>query len=78
MKFIIGEGGWSWLERIAYRGCIGIFYDSTWGGVLTYLIVGLICLFAVIGVISVLKWLIFGKPKKNKDPYKEWIKSGKM
>ena len=31
MKFIIGENGWSFLERMTYRGAIGIFYESTLG-----------------------------------------------
>ena len=77
MKFMIGEGGWSWLERMAYRGAIGLFYSTTWGGVLAYIIFTAMCIFAVIGMVTVLKW-IFTRKRKPRDPYKEWIKTGKM
>ena len=75
MKFIIGEGGWSWLERASYRGAIGLFYNSTWEGVLTYLIFGIICVLAVVGLFTVLN-LIFGR-KKKASPEDKWLKSGK-
>lgn len=76
MKLIIGgEGGLGWLERMTYRGAIGIFYTSTWEGVLTYLIVGLVAILAVIGLITVVKSLFAHKEKK--DPYDNWIKTGK-
>lgn len=76
MKFIIGEGGWSWLERASYRGAIGLFYNSTWEGVLTYLIFGIICILAVIGFITVLKLLFFRSKKTS--PEEKWLKSGKF
>lgn len=76
MKFIIGEGGFNWLERISYRGAIGIFYNSTWAGLLTYIIFAAVCILAIIGLIAVIKTI--GKKKTSKDPYKEWIKTGKM
>ncbi|WP_293008553.1 MULTISPECIES: hypothetical protein [unclassified Oscillibacter] len=76
MKFIIGENGWSWLERITYRGAIGLFYDSTLGGVLTYLIFGTMCILAVVGLITVLKLLFFRKKKIS--PEEKWLKTGKF
>ena len=77
MKFIIGGEDWvSFFERMTYDGAIGIFYNGTWHGVLAYIIVGLICLFAVIGLISVIR-LIF-RPKKSKMSADEkWFKTGK-
>ncbi len=79
MKFMFGEGGLSYLERLAYRGFIGFFYDTTWTGVLTYCTIGLILILATIGLITVLSWLVGGKKKKkDKDPYKEWVKTGKF
>jgi len=77
MKFIIGaEDGWGWLERATYRGAIGFFYDDTWGGVLAYLIVGLICLLAVIGLITVIRFIF--RPRKPKmTPSEKWMKTGK-
>lgn len=77
MKFLIGEGGWSWLERASYRGGIGLYYNTTLGGVLTYLIFGLICLFTFIGIVTVLKFILFGK-KKKEDPGKKWLRTGKF
>lgn len=78
MKFIIGgEGGWGWLERATYRGAIGIFYDDTLNGLLAYLIFGIICLLAVIGLLTILKWLFFGRRKKE-DPGKKWLRTGKF
>lgn len=77
MKFIIGESSWSYLDRLTYRGVIGLFYDDTLSGLLSYVIVGLIAILAVIGLIAICKGF-FSKKKKNKDPYKEWIRTGKM
>lgn len=80
MTFLIGESGWDWLERATYRGGIGMYYNTTWGGVLTYLVFGLICLFTIIGVITTLKFivsLLFGK-KKKEDPHQKWLRTGKM
>ena len=65
MKFIFSESGWAFLEeRMAYRGVIGLFYDSTLTGLLAYLIFFAVIGFAIIGVISTLKWL-FTKERKN-------------
>ena len=82
MKFIINEGGRIHFNYEAYHGVIGIFYDSTWSGVLTYLIFGLICIFTIIGIIATLKFvltkLLFGKKKTEvKDSGKVWLKTGK-
>ncbi len=77
MKFLIGESGWDWLERATYRGGVGFYYDSTLGGILTFIVVGLICLFAIIGVITTIKFLFFGRRKKE-DPHQKWLRTGKM
>lgn len=77
MKFIIGESGWSFLERMTYRGAIGIFYESTLDGVLAYIVFGLFCIFAVVGLVTVLKTIFFGRPKKE-DPGKKWLRTGKF
>lgn len=76
MKFIIGEGGWNWLERATYRGAIGIFFSNTWSGILAYLIFGLICILAVIGFFTVIKWLFTGK-KKKETAGEKWLRTGK-
>ena len=77
MKFIIGEDWQSIWERLTYRGIIGIAYESTLDGVLAYLVFGLICLFAVIGVIATIKFIFFGR-KKQEDPHQKWLRTGKM
>lgn len=78
MKFIIGgEGGWGWLERATYRGAIGIFYDDTLNGLLAYLIFGIISILTIIGLLTVLKWIFFGR-KKKEDPGKKWLRTGKF
>ena len=65
MKFIINEGGWSMLERFTYRGAIGLFYESTIGGMLAYLIFAILIALAAIGLVTVLKWLFTGRKKKR-------------
>ena len=58
MKFIISETGWDYLERLMYRGCIGLFYETTLEGMLAYIIFGLFVLFAVIGVVTTIKFFV--------------------
>ena len=41
MRFIISETGWDYLERLMYRGCIGLFYETTLQGMLAYIIFAL-------------------------------------
>ena len=77
MKFIIGEDWINFFERLKYRGIIGIAYESTLDGVLAYITFGLICLFAVIGIISTIKFIFFGR-KKKEDPHQKWLRIGKM
>ncbi len=66
MKFFIGEGDWSWLEWARYRGTIGLFYEDTLGGLLAYLIFGLVCVLSAIGLWVVVKTIVFGLPTKKK------------
>lgn len=69
MTFIIGEGLHDWIKWASYRGAIGLFFDTTAGGVLAYCIFGAVCFFAVIGFFTVLKWILFGSgKKKDKKP----------
>lgn len=70
MKFFFGgESGWAYLERMTYDGVIGVFWDTTLYGLLAYLLVFLLFLFAFIGVIAMLKFIfvkLFGKKKTTK------------
>lgn len=65
MKFIIGEDFWTMLERASYRGAIGLYYSSTWSGVLAYVIFASIMILAVIGLFTVVKMLLTGKPSSS-------------
>ena len=66
MKFIIGgERGIQYLERLTYRGSIGIFYDTTFGGLAAYLIFAIVTILTVIGLYTVCKWLLGGRKKKK-------------
>ena len=79
MKFVIGaEDLLGWLDRAAYKGAIGLFYNSTWSGVLAYIIFGLIVVLAFIGLVTILRSIFF-RPKKSKkmDSSEKWIKTGK-
>ena len=78
MKFVIGgEGGLEYLERLAYGGVIGLFYKTTWQGVLAYIIFGLMVILSVIGLLTVIKWLVM-KPRKKKETTSEkWMRTGK-
>lgn len=77
MKFILGgETGWGWLERASYKGAIGLFYDDTLSGVLAYLIFAIICVLAIIGLISVVKRIFVGKRPKE-TPGEKWLRTGK-
>lgn len=68
MKFIIGgEDLVSYVERMSYNGVIGLFYKGTINGILAYIIAAAITIFAVIGIITTLKLLLFGKKKKSKN-----------
>ena len=77
MKFIVGEDWTSILDRLSYRGIIGLAYESTLSGILAYILFGLLCIFAFIGFITVLKWILFGWSKKE-DPGKKWLRTGKF
>ncbi len=77
MTFLYGESGMDWLERATYRGGVGFYYDTTLGGILTFIVVGLICLFTVIGIIATIKFLFIGR-KKKEDPNQKWLRTGKM
>jgi len=65
MRFIIGEDTWTWLSRIAYRGVIGIFYETTLGGLLAYILFAIIMAMTIVGIITTVKWLIMRDKKKK-------------
>ncbi len=76
MRIIIGEGVDKMLYRAAYPGSIGFFYNTTLGGLISYLLFAAICILALIGLATVI--IMISKHKKSsKDPYREWVKSGK-
>lgn len=74
MRFMWGEGGWSYLERLAYRGFIGFCYESTLGGFLTFIICAAILILTIIGLTTVIKMIFHGTGHKSSD-YERWEKS---
>ncbi len=67
MKFIIGEGFQDWMTWATHWGAIGLFWDTTAGGICAYALFAAFCLFAVIGFLTTLKWILFGGKKKKRD-----------
>lgn len=82
MKFIIGEGALSVLERLAYRGGIGLYFTNTLTGVLAYAIFGIVCILSLIGLFTVLGFLLSGGIKSIKKwretPGEYWRRTGRM
>ena len=65
MKFIWGGEDWiGYLERMTYRGAIGVFYKDTLGGIAAYAIATVIAFLALIGLFTVIKWLFTRKKRK--------------
>ena len=79
MKFIISETGWDYLERLMYRGCIGLFYETTLQGMLAYLIFALVMIFAVIGIMSTVRFFVgnFIDWAKNRNTFSYKVKHHK-
>ena len=81
MRIIIGETvtNWGRMEWTAYRGVIGIFYNTTWDGVCAYILLGVIIALSLIGLATVIKWAMFGrKNNEPEDPHKKWMRTGRM
>lgn len=65
MKFIWGGEDWvGYLERMTYRGAIGVFYKDTLGGIAAYALAAVIAFLALIGLFTVIKWLFTRKKRK--------------
>lgn len=45
----------------------GYGYHTILGSILSYIILSLICLFAIVGFFTILKWIFFGKKKPPKE-----------
>ena len=75
MKFFIG--GSPFFEMVfGYRGGIGLVYETPLAGFFAYLLFALFCILAIIGLVTVI--LLFrSRKKKEKDPYREWVRKGK-
>lgn len=78
MRFIMGGTGiLDSIEMMFYEGVIGIAYRSTFMGILAFLIVGIICILAIIGLVTVLKRIFSGK-KKKETPGEKWLRTGRI
>ncbi|MCI8593753.1 MAG: hypothetical protein HFF09_00670 [Oscillospiraceae bacterium] len=65
MKFIFGEGFEALLYRYAARGMIGFVWDGTLGAIGAFIISLIIVILAVVGLITIIKRLLFGRKKSN-------------
>ena len=72
MRFIISETAWQYIERLRYRGAIGLFYETTFQGLFAYIIALIFAVLALIGLVTVIKKL-FGR-KKKESGYEKWEK----
>lgn len=73
MTFIFSETGLSYIERLMYKGAIGIFYSDTLSGILAYILFAFFTLMAIIGTFCTLKAIITGIIKiidAKRSPYK--------
>lgn len=75
MHFAWGEDWATYFERLAYRGFIGFLYETTLEGVITWIICGVILIFAIIGIVSVFKRLFTGGRKPTS--YERWERERK-
>lgn len=66
MHFIIGRPNDLWYSVWSADGAIGFIYDSIFGAIISYVLFGIFCALAVIGLKTVLKRLLFGKKEKKK------------
>lgn len=77
MKFMAGESAVDFFERLMYRGGIGIFYNSTFGGIIAWILFFAICICTIVGAVTIIKWIVKGR-KRPMDPHEKWLKTGKM
>ena len=73
MVFIFSESGLSYIERLMYKGAIGIFYSDTLSGILAYILFAFFSVMAFVGILCTLKAIITGIAKKisaKRSPYK--------
>lgn len=77
MKFVFTEDALTRLETWGYRGVIGLFWNTTLGGILSFLVFATIVILAIIGLITIVKWFS-GRKSRKMDPHEKWLKTGKM
>lgn len=67
MRFIFGGESLSgYMSRFMARGMFGIAYDSTFTGMLAFLIFAAVMVLAAIGLVRVIKWALFEMPISKK------------
>lgn len=73
MKFIFGG-----IDLFGMKlGGVGIIYTSTWGAIGTYLITGIVCLLAIVGLVTICRVLLGGRRRKE-TPGERWKRTGRM
>ncbi|SBV98931.1 hypothetical protein KL86CLO1_11106 [uncultured Eubacteriales bacterium] len=79
MKIIFEDGGTLIQSMFGFRGGVGIIYENTFFGILTFAILAIICILAVIGLFFVIGAMGRGrKQRKGETPGQRWLRTGKM
>ena len=55
-----------------------LYLGASVGATLIKIAIVLVLIFAIIGVIATIGFFVGRGKKKKKDPYKEWLKTGKF
>ena len=79
MKIIFGDGGGTFGTIFGVRGGIGIIYENALFGFLTFAIIGVICLLAIIGLFFIIGAMGRGhRRRKGETPGQRWLRTGKI
>lgn len=77
MKIILEDGGTLVQSLFGFRGGVGIIYENAFFGFLTFAILGIICILAVVGLFFVVG-AMSRKKRPKETPGQKWLRTGKM
>ena len=63
MRLFIGDATFEWFK---YDGAVGLFFDGVTYGIICYILSVLFAFLAVVGLITMVKWLFTRKRKIKK------------
>ena len=71
MKFHAGDLILTW-------GGIGFFYEDTIGAIQCFVVAGIIGILALIGLFTVIGFIIKAVKRKKETPEEKWMRTGRM